>query len=195
MAAERAEPLILSRGGASWRARSTPTSWATAFDANWSPRARVHRRRALGAQSRWCDDVRTQRGRVLRRDPGRLAAGGARRAAPALRRSGRAGTGARRTPRATATGRSRASRWLAPFFDFAVPSAGDTYTVNVGRSDFNDHAEPFANRHGASLRMLCDLGDPQARCSSTRAASRATRSRAHYRPSAPPGRAASTCRC
>jgi penicillin amidase len=50
-------------------------------------------------------------------------------------------------------------RWLAPIFDFAVPSAGDTYTVNVGRNDFSDRAEPFANHHGASLRMLSDLAN------------------------------------
>ena len=32
-------------------------------------------------------------------------------------------------------------------------------TVNAGRGDFNDRAEPFANHHGASLRMLSDLGE------------------------------------
>ena len=31
--------------------------------------------------------------------------------------------------------------------------------MNVGRSDFFNDAEPFANRHSASLRAIYDLGD------------------------------------
>ena len=67
----------------------------------------------------------------------------------------RAGTGARRTWRATATGRSRAEPWLARFFDIRVPSGGDAYTVNAGAMDFNSDcgavrqppcAEPAADR-------------------------------------------------
>ncbi len=50
-------------------------------------------------------------------------------------------------------------KWLAPLFDITVPSAGDAYTVNVGRSDFFNEAEPFVNRHSASLRAIYDLGD------------------------------------
>jgi penicillin amidase len=34
--------------------------------------------------------------------------------------------------------------------------------VNAGRNDLNDRAEPFASHHGPSLRMLCDLADPEA---------------------------------
>ena len=52
--------------------------------------------------------------------------------------------------------------WLARIFDIRVPSGGDAYTVNAGASDFNDEAEPFANRHAPSLRMVADLADPQA---------------------------------
>jgi penicillin amidase len=51
--------------------------------------------------------------------------------------------------------------WLAPFFDIAVPSAGDAYTINAGRSDFADEAAPFASRHAASYRAIYDLADPQ----------------------------------
>jgi penicillin amidase len=51
------------------------------------------------------------------------------------------------------------NKWLAPFFDIKVPSAGDAYTVNVGRSNFFDDAAPFANRHAASLRAIYDLGN------------------------------------
>ena len=52
--------------------------------------------------------------------------------------------------------------WLARIFDIGVPSGGDAYTVNAGATDFNDGAEPFANRHAASLRKISDLADPQA---------------------------------
>jgi penicillin amidase len=52
--------------------------------------------------------------------------------------------------------------WLRRWFDVAVPSPGDAYTVNVGRSDFQDDADPYSNRHAASLRAIYDLADPQA---------------------------------
>jgi penicillin G amidase len=34
--------------------------------------------------------------------------------------------------------------------------------VNVGQTDFNDEAEPYASHHAASLRAIYDLADPQA---------------------------------
>ncbi|MDB5842284.1 MAG: penicillin acylase family protein, partial [Herminiimonas sp.] len=48
---------------------------------------------------------------------------------------------------------------LAPLFDIRVPTPGDTYTVNVGRHNLRDDAQPFASRHAASLRALYDLSD------------------------------------
>src|SRR6185436_3788458 len=48
---------------------------------------------------------------------------------------------------------------LAKLFDITVPSPGDAYTVNVGRNNLNDEAQPFANRHAASLRAIYDLSD------------------------------------
>ena len=48
---------------------------------------------------------------------------------------------------------------LAKLFDITVPSPGDTYTVNVGRNIMSNDAEPFANRHAASLRAIYDLSD------------------------------------
>jgi penicillin amidase len=48
---------------------------------------------------------------------------------------------------------------LARLFDIRVPSPGDTYTVNVGRNVMGNEAEPFANRHAASLRAIYDLSD------------------------------------
>ena len=48
---------------------------------------------------------------------------------------------------------------LARVFDIRVPSPGDAYTVNVGRNNLNDDAEPFVSRHAASLRAIYDLSD------------------------------------
>ena len=48
---------------------------------------------------------------------------------------------------------------LARLFDITVPSPGDAFTVNVGRSNLNDETQPYANRHAASLRAIYDLSD------------------------------------
>ena len=48
---------------------------------------------------------------------------------------------------------------LARLFDIRVASPGDTFTVNVGRNNMNDEAEPYANRHAASLRAIYDLSN------------------------------------
>jgi len=50
---------------------------------------------------------------------------------------------------------------LARFFDVAVPTGGDNWTVNVGQYWANDSRRPFANRHAASLRAIYDLADPE----------------------------------
>jgi penicillin amidase len=49
---------------------------------------------------------------------------------------------------------------LAPWFDILVPTAGDSFTVNVGRYSLKDEREPFANRHAASFRAIYDLANP-----------------------------------
>lgn len=46
---------------------------------------------------------------------------------------------------------------LNALFDVRVESAGDLFTVNVGQYWANNKAEPFANRHAASLRAVYDL--------------------------------------
>ena len=48
---------------------------------------------------------------------------------------------------------------LAKIFEIRVPSPGDVHTVNVGRNNPWDPAEPFANRWAASLRAIYDLAD------------------------------------
>ena len=50
---------------------------------------------------------------------------------------------------------------LRGVFDSRIDSAGDLFTVNVGQYWANDRAEPFANRHAASLRAVYDLADPE----------------------------------
>ncbi|HWP10771.1 MAG TPA: penicillin acylase family protein [Ramlibacter sp.] len=50
---------------------------------------------------------------------------------------------------------------LAGFFDVAVPTGGDNWTVNVGQYWPNDPRLPFANRHAASMRAIYDLSDPE----------------------------------
>ena len=47
---------------------------------------------------------------------------------------------------------------LAKMFDVVVPTSGDPWTVNVGQYWLNE-AEPFHNRHAASLRSVFDLSD------------------------------------
>jgi penicillin amidase len=49
--------------------------------------------------------------------------------------------------------------YIARFFNVAPPTAGDTYSVNVGHFFIRDEARPFANRHAPSLRAIYDLAD------------------------------------
>jgi penicillin amidase len=113
-------------------------------------------------QSRWCDDVRTKRVESC----GEILSASLEAALSDLRR--RYGADPARWKWGEAHPGLQAHRpfsavpWLARFFDFSVPSAGDAYTINAGRSDFGNPAEPFANRHAASLRAIYDLADPQA---------------------------------
>jgi penicillin amidase len=160
MSAERAEPLIFV---AWWRelARAIyADELGDAFASAWGPRI-VFTANALGANSRWCDDVRT----TAVESCAALQAQSLRKALAELRR--RYGD-----PAGWKWGKAHPAHHrhapltrqplLARLFDFSVPSPGGTYTVNVGRYDFNDDDEPFASHHGPSLRMLCDLGDPES---------------------------------
>jgi penicillin G amidase len=47
---------------------------------------------------------------------------------------------------------------LAQYFDVTVPTGGDPWTLNVGQYWLSE-AEPFHNRHAASLRHVFDLSD------------------------------------
>lgn len=161
MAKNLPEPLIV----VAWWRELTRAIYAdelgAAFPLNWRPRA-VFVANVLAdrdGQSRWCDDVNTPAretcAEVLSRSLEAALADLRNRFGDDLQqwRWGAAHS-ARHEHRPL--GRQK---WLAPFFDIRVPSAGDAYTVNVGRSDFFNDAEPFANRHSASLRAIYDLGD------------------------------------
>lgn len=50
---------------------------------------------------------------------------------------------------------------LARWFDVAIATPGDPWTVNVGQYWANSPKLPFANRHAASMRAVYDLGDPE----------------------------------
>jgi penicillin amidase len=158
MSVERAEPLLFN----AWLRELTRAMYAdelgAAFAPNWSPRA-VFMVNALSTQTHWCDDTKTAavescddiRGQSLQK------------ALADLQR--RYGENRRWGDAHVARHRHRpfsSQRWLAPLFDVRIPAAGDSYTVNAGRTDFNDAAEPYASRHGPSYRAIYDLGDPEA---------------------------------
>jgi penicillin G amidase len=158
MDAGRAEPLIMA---AWWRefARAVyADELGDAFRANWSARA-VFIGNVLSSQAHWCDDVRTAAAEScdqLISDSLDKALADLQKRYGAELKWGEAHV-ARHRHRPLA----REPR-LARIFDIRVPSSGDAYTVNAGAMDFNDEAEPYANRHAPSLRAISDLADPQA---------------------------------
>lgn len=48
---------------------------------------------------------------------------------------------------------------LNSLFNVEVPSPGDNFSINAGRNNPGNEAEPYLNRHAAILRTLFDLGD------------------------------------
>ena len=161
MAPERSEPLI---AWAWWR-ELTRAIYADelgdAFRANWLSRAVFLGNVLSGdpALARWCDNVRTPAVETCEEV---LALSLEAALADLARRHGSDQARWR-------WGEAHAARHehrpfgrqplLAKLFDIRVPSPGDAYTVNVGRNNLNDEAQPFANRHAASLRAIYDLSD------------------------------------
>jgi len=161
MAADRPEPLI---AWAWWRelARAVyADELGAAFHANWAPRAVFISDVLFGGAAQWCDDVRTP---AVESCDQALAQSLEAALADLRKRYGD-------NPSAWRWGDAHAAIFehrpfgrqplLARFFDFRVPTPGDTYTVNAGRNNFYDDAQPFANRHGPSLRAIYDLSDPE----------------------------------
>jgi len=163
MEAARAEPLILV---AWWRELGRALfadELGEAFRPAWATRpAFVNNVLAnRDGQSRWCDDVRTAK----RETCAEVLQVSLEKALQDLRsRYGESRNwkwGEAHEARLRHRPFTR-DNWLRRWFDVAVPSPGDAYTVNVGRSDFQDDADPYSNRHAASLRAIYDLADPQA---------------------------------
>ncbi len=163
MRRDRPEPLIV----AAWWRELTRQIYADelgeAFQPNWSPRAQfiINVLADRAGQSRWCDDVRTP-GVENCADVLALSLESA--LADLHRRYGadmsawRWGEAHQARHEHRPLGRQPL---LARIFDISAPSAGDTYTVNVGQHYLNDEAAPFANRHAPSLRAIYDLSDPE----------------------------------
>jgi penicillin amidase len=160
MEAGRPEPLVVT---AWWRelARALYSDeLGEAFRENWSPRA-VFVGNALRGNAAWCDDVRSPRVEGCEE----LLSESLDKALRDLKR--RFGD----DPQSWKWGEAHPAQHrhrpfsrqalLARFFDIRVPSPGDAYSINVGRSDFSDDAAPYANRHAASYRGIYDLADPQ----------------------------------
>jgi penicillin amidase len=162
MAADRPEPLI---AWAWWR-ELTRAIYADelgeAFRRNWRARAQfltaVLRDRDGAAV--WCDNVRTPRPESCEE----VLAASLEAALADLRRRYGEDMAAWRWGAAHAAHLAHRPfgrvPWLARWFDIVEPSAGDTYTVNVGRNRMADEAHPYASVHAPSLRAIYDLANP-----------------------------------
>ena len=163
MAPDRVEPVI---AWAWWR-EFTRALYADelgdAFRSNWTTRAPfvANVLAGQGDHARWCDDVRTpavETCEALLTRSLEAALGDLEQRFGADMTRWRWGEAHHARHEHRPFGRQAL---LARWFDIRFPTAGDTYTVNVGRSNFNDDAQPFANRHAASLRAIYDLADPE----------------------------------
>ena len=160
MAAGRAEPLVLT----AWWRELTRALYADelgeVFRANWALRP-LFVQHALN-DGAWCDDVRT---RAVESCEHLLTESLEAALLDLRKRYGVDPEGWKWGEAHFAQHRHRPfSRqpWLARLFEIRVPSPGDAFTVNVGRSELNDDGAPFASRHAASYRAIYDLADPQA---------------------------------
>jgi penicillin amidase len=162
MAAGRPEPLIAS---AWWRELSRALyadELGEAFREYWGLRPIFLSEVLSGKSPEWCDDVRTP----LPESCDSVLTESLERALTDLKK--RYGSDAQAWTWGEAHPAHHRHRpfsrnpWLGRFFDIALPSAGDAYTINAGRGDLADEAAPFASRHAASYRGIYDLADPQA---------------------------------
>ncbi|MGH8686959.1 MAG: penicillin acylase family protein, partial [Burkholderiales bacterium] len=161
MSAERPEPLI---AWAWWREFSRAIyadEMGEVFRGNWLARAPFLTAvlNDVDGEGRWCDDVRTK---SVETCDGVLSTTLDAALADLRRRYGSDMSAWRWGTAHYALSEHRPFdrvRLLAPFFDITVPTPGDPYTVDVGRSKFEDEARPFASVHAPSLRAIYDLSD------------------------------------
>jgi penicillin amidase len=130
------------------------------FKEGWDMRAAfmISVMKGEGGQERWCDDVRTP----AKETCATQAARAFELAAKDLEERYGAIGGWRWGTAHTAASDHRPfgfMPYIARFFNVAPPTAGDTYSVNVGHFFIRDEARPFANRHAPSLRAIYDLAD------------------------------------
>ena len=161
MAAGRAEPLIVT---AWWRELTRALysdELGNAFRPNWSSRP-LFVKNVLTKQTAWCDDVRTRRvescEEILTESLERALQDLKKRYGKDMQKW----TWGEAHPAEHRHRPFSRNRWLARFFDIRVPTPGDAYSINAGRSDFNDEAAPYASHHAASYRAIYDLADPEA---------------------------------
>ncbi|MBV8031120.1 MAG: penicillin acylase family protein [Betaproteobacteria bacterium] len=161
MSMDRAEPLIFV---AWWRELGRAVyadELGEAFRDNW-----LYRPQFLsavlggdGPQARWCDDVRTP----VQENCEELAAGALEKALADLRTRYGADPSTWRWGTAHPARHEHRPfsrvRWLAPFFEIRAPVPGDAFTLDVGRTDLADDADPYSARHAPSLRAIYDLAD------------------------------------
>jgi penicillin G amidase len=161
MAAGRAEPLIVT---AWWRelARALYSDeLGNGFRPNWGSRP-LFIKHVLTNQTAWCDDVRTRRvescEEILTESLDHALEDLKKRYGKDMQKW----TWGEAHPAEHRHRPFSRNRWLARFFDIRVPTPGDAYSINAGRSDFNDEAAPYASHHAASYRAIYDLADPEA---------------------------------
>jgi len=163
MRRELTEPLIMAAWWRELTRRIYADELGEAFQANWSPRAPfvINVLADRDGQSRWCDDVRTP---AVETCAEALSLSLESALADLRQRYGAEMSGWRWGEAHKARHEHRPlgrQPLLAQIFDISAPSAGDTYTVNVGQHYLYDEAMPFANRHAPSLRAIYDLADPE----------------------------------
>lgn len=163
MRKDLAEPLIVAGWWRELTKRIYADELGDAFQSNWSHRApfMISVLADRTGQSRWCDDVRTP---TVETCADALAVSLEAALADLQKRYGTDMTSWRWGEAHQARHEHRPlgrQPFLARIFDIATPSAGDSYTVNVGQHYLNDEATPFANRHAPSLRAVYDLSDPE----------------------------------
>ncbi len=161
MSADRAEPLILT----AWLRDLSKAIYADDLGAAYAELRDIRPRFLLAVladedgQSRWCDDI----GTPMRETCAQLMGQSLDTALGELtERFG--GEIAKWRWGEAHQARSRHRPFsgqpvLGDLFDISVPTPGDGFTINVGKTDMRDDRDPYANRHAASLRAIYDLAD------------------------------------